>query len=299
MTLMEWTTAADARIEPGSIVVAVDGGPGSSAALRWVVAHASPRPSPIVLVTVAPLEPSTPPSPNDFYEHIVRQSETVLHSMMPMAKVTGIVCEGDAADELRGIASSGRLLVIGTHTTHDELFAVGGLVAKVAASATVPVVVVPHEWVPGPGPVVVGVSDDQASDAAVDFALDVIGRTPRDVVLVHAEEVPATDVPASGTADAQRQQAAIDRRAAEIRPRAGTNQVSTVVATGDPADALTKVASDADLLVVGRRPRAALTRLLFGSVSRDAVLAATCPVAVVPGPADPILVTPDFADESF
>jgi nucleotide-binding universal stress UspA family protein len=54
---------------------------------------------------------------------------------------------------------------------------------------------------------------------------------------------------------------------------------------GHPADVLLEQASDAALIVVGRRGLGGFRSLLLGSVSQQVVQHATCPVVVVNQPA--------------
>ena len=61
--------------------------------------------------------------------------------------------------------------------------------------------------------------------------------------------------------------------------------IQTVVYTpvhGHPAEALIDRSADADLLVVGRRGQGGFKEMLLGSVSRDVVHHASCPVVVIP-----------------
>ncbi|HEX5015278.1 MAG TPA: universal stress protein [Candidatus Limnocylindrales bacterium] len=53
---------------------------------------------------------------------------------------------------------------------------------------------------------------------------------------------------------------------------------------GDPADAILEasIAEDADVIVLGSRPRTNLRRLILGSVSSEVARRATCEVVVVP-----------------
>jgi len=53
---------------------------------------------------------------------------------------------------------------------------------------------------------------------------------------------------------------------------------------GHASEVLIERSSDADLLVVGRRGLGGFKQMLLGSVSRDVVQHAACPVVVVPAP---------------
>lgn len=58
----------------------------------------------------------------------------------------------------------------------------------------------------------------------------------------------------------------------------------TTVADGPPAKVLVGLSGGADMLVVGNRGRGGFSGALLGSVSRQCVLHAACPVVVVRGP---------------
>jgi nucleotide-binding universal stress UspA family protein len=72
-------------------------------------------------------------------------------------------------------------------------------------------------------------------------------------------------------------------------------EIESVVEFGPTANCLLSAATDAELLVLGSYGRGPLARLLMGSVGRDVVQRATCPVVVLP-PSD--IRTPDRADRS-
>lgn len=60
--------------------------------------------------------------------------------------------------------------------------------------------------------------------------------------------------------------------------------VASQVVEGRPADALTAVARDADLLVLGSHGHSRVWQTVLGSVTDECVRKATCPVVVVPVP---------------
>ncbi|HEX2427948.1 MAG TPA: universal stress protein, partial [Gaiellaceae bacterium] len=63
-----------------------------------------------------------------------------------------------------------------------------------------------------------------------------------------------------------------------------TVEVEQRIVEGDPGDVLVKEAAEADLVVVGSHGRSGLTAALLGSVSRNVVDHASCPVVVVKAP---------------
>ncbi|MGP3963835.1 universal stress protein [Nonomuraea sp. 3N208] len=73
---------------------------------------------------------------------------------------------------------------------------------------------------------------------------------------------------------------------AAVHARAGRPHLSvtTDIIAGRAADALVAAAEEAQLLVVGNRGRGGFAELLLGSVSRDVVARAPCPVAVIRQP---------------
>lgn len=183
------------------------------------------------------------------------------------------------------------------------------LVEALAAHARCPVLVTgeadaPH---PGPGrPVVVGVDGSDHAAAALDRAAEAAVRAgaPLQVVCVYS----ARSLPASDPASTPRR-AVIHRReahgvtaaaVARVRRDHPGLEVTSATLSGNPARVLPRVARRAGLLVVGRRGQGAQLSLLVGSVSRAALRALPCPVAVG-GPlargADAILSMPALLAE--
>jgi nucleotide-binding universal stress UspA family protein len=70
-------------------------------------------------------------------------------------------------------------------------------------------------------------------------------------------------------------------RVAELAPQVEHEEV---VVEGQAAKALLANAEDADLLVVGRRGHGSFREMLLGSISRQVVVHAKCPLVIVPHP---------------
>lgn len=134
----------------------------------------------------------------------------------------------------------------------------------------------------------VGVDGSAGGDAALRYAMEEAqrrGATLRAVRAVRPPELSSFDdyvrpAPEDGRAAAT---ADIDRRIRELREELGVDAEAEAVAiTGSPVPVLVDAARDAELLVVGHRGRGPWRSALLGSVGLGALLAAPCPVTVVP-----------------
>lgn len=132
---------------------------------------------------------------------------------------------------------------------------------------------------PFAGHVVVGVDGSDPSRAALDFAFRWADTHRRPLAAVHvgadldAAEPPGRDLLARE----------LDRR----HPAHLRVPVKRALSRGRPADGLCAAAAGARLLVVGNRGHHAAISLLLGSVAREVVDRAGCPVAVIHTPPVP------------
>ncbi|MEU4689946.1 universal stress protein [Actinoplanes sp. NPDC023714] len=91
------------------------------------------------------------------------------------------------------------------------------------------------------------------------------------------------------SAEEERRHAAelLDQQIAAVRERLDAPPpVAAELVEGRPADALAAAAHPADLLVLGSHGHSRIRHTVLGSVSADCVRKATCPVVVIPVPAD-------------
>ena len=79
----------------------------------------------------------------------------------------------------------------------------------------------------------------------------------------------------------------LDREIKALAERRGTaSPVAAEVIEGRPADVLAAAGSAADLLVLGSHGHSRVRHTVLGSVSEECVRKATCPVVVIPAPAE-------------
>jgi nucleotide-binding universal stress UspA family protein len=138
--------------------------------------------------------------------------------------------------------------------------------------------------------IVVGIDGSATGEAALRFAAEEARYRNADLEIVYAWQV--RDVDPLPVAAGARYQERFENEAGDwLRSvvagldTAGIPRVDPLLAHGEAGDALVRAADGADLLVVGSRGRGQLASTLLGSVSRQVLHEAGCPVIVVPHPA--------------
>ncbi len=287
------------RMKRGSVmvervVVAIDGGPASTAALDWALTRAKVQPVSLELTTVVEFGWAPAGGPDDdfrpIYERALADATRRVEQEAPDIKKTSYVRRGVPADELVRASVSADLLVVGTNKTGVLAGAVyGTLPLRLAAHSRCPVVVVPAVWVPSAGSIAVGLEDDATAEGALAFAAGEATRLGRVLDIVHAWSIPATIAVEYGAIipfhDLQEAHAAILAKAAgRVRTAHPGLEVREVLEQGPAAMVLVDASGEAELVVVGTHGRGAVGSLFLGSVSHDVLLNLKCPVAVIPRP---------------
>lgn len=135
--------------------------------------------------------------------------------------------------------------------------------------------------------IVVGIDASKPSRAALRWAADE-ARPGDHVEVVHSwnlNAIAGLEAPHLNSATFEVEASRLLREAVDevIDPARGRElDVSFSPVHGHPAEVLIERSADADLIVVGRRGQGGFKRMLLGSVSRDLVQHAACPVVVVP-----------------
>ncbi|HTY70947.1 MAG TPA: universal stress protein [Actinomycetes bacterium] len=302
------------------VVVGYDRSATSEHALEWAASEADARHAPLRIVQVvgdggtlpssyvAPgygvlgdeLYPATDP---EIFLTIGEQSTTeaadAVRSRHPDVLVETQVLVGEPSIVLLEQSEEAALVVLGdrSHGGLSELL-VGSTAAKLAAQGSCPVVIVrpPADHVASgteAGRVVVGVDGSDLSTAALAFAFAEASSRGLGLTVLHAWATPRHEVPQGPGGPLVESMVVADFEGEELRLTAenlaGFREtypdvdVRQLLVQRPPADALVAASAGAALLVVGTRGRGGFRARLLGSVSRDVLHGATCPIAVVRG----------------
>jgi len=289
------------------IVVAVNGGAESEAALTWALARAKTAPAALDITTVIEMSSSAPPDAEQtlrpLYEEVLREAVQRAEAEAPGVATTGSIRRGTPRLELLYASARADLLVVGTHEATGVFH--GILPHQLAAAARCAVVVVPAKWRSTAGPVVAGANDDETSQVALDVAAREAERLGRELLVVHTWHIPATNLlgrigigPDPHSTVGVKHQEILDRCVARISEKHPDLTVRAQLIEGPAALELVNAAESADLIVVGTHRRGAVPGLLLGSVTHDVLVNMPCPVMVVPHPdEEPLRVRLDRASE--
>jgi nucleotide-binding universal stress UspA family protein len=140
------------------------------------------------------------------------------------------------------------------------------------------------------GIIVVGVDGSEGAAIALDFAMKEAALRGSKLRLVSAWEIPAS-VLASVVAGKEfyeefRENAikVAHEAAALVSERQPGVDHEEIVVEGQAGKVLLENAADAELMVVGRRGHGSFREMLLGSISRQVVVHAKCPLVIVPSP---------------
>ncbi len=284
-----------------SFVVGVDGSQASEKAVRWAAHAAVAEDGELRLLCAYDASVSNyAPGlviPRDVVDAIVAEAQETVDTaskiaaeQAPDVRLKTQVVEGDAAAALLK-AGQDSTIVLGTRglgSVRSLLF--GSVSIAVAAHHHGSVVVVEGESELNPdGPVVVGVSDEEISDAAVAEAFRQASLRNTKLIAVHTwSQLDADALHGYGIepdAIARISDDAVEALAERMAGYATDYpdvETERRVLPDEPAKAVIEAAGDAaSLIVVGSRGRGGFRGLLLGSTSQKVLHHAACPVMVV------------------
>ena len=281
------------RPEP-TIVVGVDGSPGSIRAIRYAAAEAARTGSRIRLVhavpdhlPVTPMLPLLPQDLLDIGSTVLAEARTAAVARAGAERVEADLVRGGAVPALVAASEGAHLVVLGheRRSLVDRLVT-GVTVTGVAARAHCPVLVVP-DGADGRlrNVVVVGVERPTRCREILRHAYDAADRRHAFLRVVHSWEVPSPyqDLVEGRTARerwAEQVRSEITPVMDECRRDWPDVAADLEVVHGQAAGTLLRMSREADLLVL-ERPHHRMPPHL-GSISRALLQKAGCPVEVVP-----------------
>ncbi len=274
-----------------NVVVAVDGGTASTAALDWAVDRARSVDMRLEIITVVDIDwiPQTGPDP------VLLESERIVQEAGKRVELSDVPVDFSTTVHhtrpVAGLLDASRradLLVIGSHKTRGMTGLINGtLPLAVAARTHCPLVVVPVDWEPGESRVVVGV-DEETGTAAMAFAAVEAERAGTTLLAVRAWDIPplvygawaALESPFDAVEASER--TILDTAVTRMRAEHERLAIDAVLEQGRPSVVLAQHADGARLSVVGTHGRRAIASLLLGSVGHDLLMNMPSAIAVVP-----------------
>jgi nucleotide-binding universal stress UspA family protein len=286
----------DRTTEGATVIVGIDGSPGSAVALRWAMDHADRlgRVVPVTTFLSGPFEHGFGPSPGfdgggePYRSEAVLQLTGFLEEHAPALVDDGVAIEHRAGPGLVEAAAGAELLVVGTRGwSSREDPSLGSVGSYCVRHAAVPVAVIPRDVprIHDRLSVVVGVDGSARSVDALRWTLDHVRRDALVTAVRVTSAGPVIGDPLSSSAE-EIEATARDELAAcvaEVATRAdGHPAVELSVLHGDPREVLGSAVAGTDLLVVGARGHGIIHRLMLGSVATALVHHPTLPTIVVP-----------------
>jgi nucleotide-binding universal stress UspA family protein len=267
------------------IVLGYDGSPAAVSALNWTAARAARGLAKVDVVLV--VSPFTTDRTRGL-EHL-GVAETFLLERLPSLEVELHRLEGAVTESIAEAAEDADLVVIGINPGHPiRAAAAGWTPLRLSTRATAPVCMIPPGWIQGDDPVTVGVASDDSSGDALTFAATEAVRTSTGLRLVHSWLMPTPDfngstaVVASSDAVIEDHRNLLENAVQQVAEMHPTLSIQSELIRDSRSAALLRFEGRSSLIVIGSHRRGVLIGSLLGSVGREIMWQAECPICVVP-----------------
>jgi nucleotide-binding universal stress UspA family protein len=294
------------RIEPGSIVVGVDGSRHADRAVRWAAEQARLEQRRLVVVAaagtpsvqdvgwngaIAGADPAGGPHVVSGVRHAAEAGVALALQEAPGIDATALPVVGDPREVLADLSADAHLLVVGSRGRGVvRTLLLGSVSAAVVRTASCPVIVCRPASGRGTSGVIVGADGSEESLPVVEFAFAQASLHGQPLTVVHcfwdAVAAAAGFREASGALlnqpDLEELRVLLAESVAGFQEKYPDVSVSLLLRHGLVDEALTRRDSSWDLVVVGRHPMTGLRRALSGSIAAAVVERAHTNVAVVP-----------------
>jgi len=288
-------------IPAGTIVVGIDGSPGSDQALVWAQEQAVLEQRPLTLVHgTGPSNTAWLDLPgfdravvieaihSDGQKLLDRAAKT-LAMKAPELTVRQVLQMADPRVVLLELSRDAAMVVLGSHGRGPiRSLLLGSVSVAVSEHASCPVVVLrPRSVGVARNGVLVGVDGTALSKAALEFAYQQasLRSLPLTVMHCHLKVASATPTAHQMFDDGEGLEAerlALSESVAGMGEKFPDVKVRLELALGLPDERLVRASATMDMVVVGCHPRGRLDALLYMNVGRGVVEHAKCIVAIVP-----------------
>ncbi|MGV0804257.1 universal stress protein [Mycolicibacterium setense] len=283
------------------VVVGIDGSDGALAAARWAgavaarfgvplrIVHALPSVGRNLTQTAAAFTAAMMSYQRDMADAFLKAAEQAVRDDQPELAVSTVSFNEPADQVLIDAGADARLVVLGgKKVTPAAALLLGSTALSVATRAACPVVAFRGDrLVPGDGPVVVGVDDSPAAQAALATAFEFADQFG---LAVHAVRSLSLAAPAEtgvtipllidwdGVESAEL--AALTETVGGHNKRYPGVDAKCFIEPDSPGKALLKHVDDSGLVVAGSRGRNALAGVLLGSTSLNLLHHSPVPVII-------------------
>lgn len=291
-------------IEPGTIIVGVDGSADAERALRWAAEEASRERRPLVVITAAGIDQVGAVTWAGAGSYVVPVADLIaqvrtvaedavasVQKLRPGLRVTAHAAHGDPREALVELSHHAHLLVVGSRgrgAVRSRLL--GSVSATVARHAHSPVVVCRPD---SPGivrkGVLVGVGGSAEEQPVLEFAFRHASMRSLPLTVRHsfhdvfAEMNGAHVVAASGEL-LEEERLLLAEAVAGYSEKYPEVRVDLELARGLAHETLAADSEHWNLIVVGRHPTDSVSRMLSATVATAVIEHARTTVAVVPVP---------------
>lgn len=280
------------------VIVGYDDTEQGKVAVLWGAKAAERRRAPLRIIAVTEWDEPIPALRNeDMAREAARRSQALadegsrlVREQSATLKITADGQVGNVAHILVGQSTNAQLLVVGRSGARRQRSTLPGSVAyTVANQARCPVAVVRGSLNEMPAwyyPSLVATDGSESSRMALEVAARWAAESQTPLRIVVAWKTGFLDYERStdfGKMSPAQQRANDLAQAvvAEVRAAWPLLEVEAVVRQGRAADVILAAASDVSLIIMGARGRGQLASLLMGSVSREVMARAECPIYII------------------
>jgi nucleotide-binding universal stress UspA family protein len=266
------------------ILVAIDNETASQQAVDWAVRRSQRTAGDVRVVSVDEEFWEEPPAT----AAVISSTSARIAETLPSMRLTTTVLAGPIVETLVAASVEADILVLGSHRLHPVRSALAGsLPLRIAARSACVTVVVPEDWHPREGSIVVGVGLDWTSGPALEWAAAEAARLGRTLDIVHAwqpgnNETMIAALEPDDMALRKRHRRQLDAATARAHALQPKIHIQSHLVRARADDALSIRAGGAELLVIGTHHHSPVAEWVVDGTAQSVLHTLPVPVAIVP-----------------